>query len=232
MTLIKQTPSNDTADVLEELERELILWRDEAAHENSWEALDNVVASLQAKIIAYRNRIRGQELVSPAGVIQYRPIGLIHSPFRQSKGMPLQPVGAANNHGSVELFHEYAEGLKDLEGFSHIILLYHFHLVRTTQLTVTPYMDHQPRGVFATRAPSRPNPIGISVVRLEAIEHQRLLVKNIDIIDNTPLLDVKPYVPEFDCCPAERIGWLSRHQGQVASAASDERFAKSRGPAK
>ena len=156
--------------------------------------------------------------------IVYRPIGVVHSPFKDIKGMPIQPIGAANIKGSVEILPELAEGLRDLDGFSHIILLYHFHQVRESKLVVIPFMDIQPRGVFATRAPKRPNPIGLSIVRLLRIEHNILHIENVDILDGTPLLDVKPYVPEFDQPTVDRVGWLEGAEGQVESRRSDDRF--------
>jgi len=156
--------------------------------------------------------------------IGYRPIGIIHSPFTEIEGMPIQPTGASGIRGSVEVFPEFAEGLKDLDGFSHVILLYHFHQVREVKLVVTPFMDPQPRGVFATRAPKRPNPIGLSIVKLLSIEQNVLHVENVDILDGTPLLDIKPYVPEFDHHPADRVGWLARAKGQVRRQKSDSRF--------
>jgi len=156
--------------------------------------------------------------------IGYRPIGIIHSPFTDIGGMPIQPTGASGIRGSVEVFPEFTEGLKDLDGFSHVILLYHFHQVREVKLVVTPFMDPQPRGVFATRAPKRPNPIGLSIVKLLGIEQNVLHVENVDILDGTPLLDIKPYVPEFDHHPADRVGWLARAKGQVRRQKSDSRF--------
>ena len=102
--------------------------------------------------------------------IKYKPIGVVHSPHKEPKGTPIQPAGAKGIDGTVEVFPEYAEGLKDLEGFSHIILLYHFHLSRGASLRVKPFMDTEVHGVFAMRGPSRPNPIGISAVRLVRIE--------------------------------------------------------------
>jgi tRNA-Thr(GGU) m(6)t(6)A37 methyltransferase TsaA len=160
--------------------------------------------------------------------ISYQPIGLIHSPFRDIAGMPIQPSGAANIQGRVELFSEFEPGLKDLAGFSHIILLYHFHQVQEPDLLVKPFMDSQARGIFATRAPKRPNPIGISVVELLEVEQNILRVKNIDILDGTPLLDIKPYVPEFDQHPADRVGWLEQLKGQVQTHRADRRFQSSR----
>ena len=156
--------------------------------------------------------------------IRYRPIGTIHSPFQDIAGMPIQPRGAAGIQGTVEVWPEFAAGLKDLEGFSHIILLYHFHRVQESNLIVTPFMDSQPRGVFATRAPNRPNPIGLSIVRLLSIEQNILHIKNVDILDGTPLLDIKPYVPEFDHYAAERAGWLEQAKGKVRGQRSDNRF--------
>jgi tRNA-Thr(GGU) m(6)t(6)A37 methyltransferase TsaA len=157
--------------------------------------------------------------------IRYKPIGIIHSPFTEPKGTPIQPPGARGVAGSVEIFPEYAEGLKDLDGFSHIILIYHFHLAKSPSLLVKPFMDDQPHGIFAIRAPSRPNPIGISVVRLVKVEGSMLHVEDVDIIDGTPLLDIKPYVPEFDPSEVERRGWLEKNVRKLPSSLDDGRFA-------
>ena len=126
--------------------------------------------------------------------------------------------------GKIEIFPEYEAGLKDLEGFSHIILLYHFHLVREPRLLVKPYMDDETHGIFATRAPARPNPLGISVVRLIKIEKNILYIKDVDIVDGTPLLDIKPYVGEFDIREIERFGWLEKHVHKLESSKDDGRF--------
>jgi len=157
--------------------------------------------------------------------IEYEAIGVIHSPFTELAGMPIQPAGAAGVKGTVELFPAFADGIRDLDGFSHVILLYHFHRVMGCNLIVTPFMDSEPRGVFATRAPKRPNPIGLSVVKLRRIEGLTLHVENVDILDGTPLLDIKPYVPEFDQFAAERVGWLDRARATVHKKKSDGRFA-------
>jgi tRNA (adenine37-N6)-methyltransferase len=156
--------------------------------------------------------------------ITYKPIGIIHSPFSDIQGMPIQPSGAKGIKGAVELMPEYAEGLQDLEGFSHVILLYHLHLSTGFSLRVKPFLDDQLRGVFATRAPRRPNPIGLSVLRLVKIEGNMLHVEDIDIVDGTPLLDIKPYVPEFDVQETVRIGWLSEKIGNAPRERSDRRF--------
>ena len=160
------------------------------------------------------------------GEIKYKPIGIIHSPFKEPKGTPIQPAAAKGVNGLVEVFPEYSEGLKDLEGFSHIILIYHFHLSKESSLKVKPYMDDQIRGVFSTRAPCRPNPIGISVVRLIAIKGNKLYIQDIDIVDGTPLLDIKPYVPEFDVRAIEKIGWLERNVSKLSKSKDDGRFQK------
>ena len=114
--------------------------------------------------------------------ITYRPIDIIHSPFKDIEGMPIQPSGASMTKGTIEIFPEFTDGLKDLEGFSHIILLYHIHKVQVSKLIVTPFMDSQSHGVFTTRAPKRPNPIGLSIVRLVSIEQNILHIENVDIV--------------------------------------------------
>ena len=158
--------------------------------------------------------------------IKYKPIGIIHSPFKEPKGTPIQPAAAKGIEGKVEVFPEYAEGLKDVEGFSHIILVCHFHLSKKPSLKVKPFMDDQMRGVFATRAPSRPNPIGISIVRLIKIEENILHVQDVDIIDGTPLLDIKPYVCEFDPKEVNKIGWLEKNVHKLPTSNDDGRFIK------
>ncbi|MBW2635900.1 MAG: tRNA (N6-threonylcarbamoyladenosine(37)-N6)-methyltransferase TrmO [Deltaproteobacteria bacterium] len=157
-------------------------------------------------------------------MIEFCSIGIIHSSFKKPEGMPIQPTGAEGVKGTVEVFEEYLAGLKDLDGFSHIILLYHLHRSRGFNLQVIPFMDTQLRGLFATRAPKRPNPIGLSIVQLDRIETGTLYVQNIDILDGTPLLDIKPYVPEFDRQLQIRTGWLEQIKESVDSQKSDDRF--------
>jgi tRNA-Thr(GGU) m(6)t(6)A37 methyltransferase TsaA len=156
--------------------------------------------------------------------ITYQPIGIIHSPFKQPKGVPIQPHAGRDIESTVDIFPQYVDGLKDLEGFSHIILIYHFHLSIGYSLKVVPYMDDTPRGVFATRAPSRPNPIGMSVVRLDRIDGNVLYVRDIDIVDNTPLLDIKPYVPAFEKTEEIRTGWLVTKVHKLPDTKDDGRF--------
>lgn len=156
--------------------------------------------------------------------IELKPIGVIHSPFKELEGMPIQPAGARGVQGTVEVFADYRAGLKDLDGFSHIVLLYLFHQSHGFSLHVVPYMDTETHGVFATRAPRRPNPIGISVVQLNMIQDCMLQIQNIDILDGTPLLDIKPYVPEFDAQVNVRTGWLENARKTVRYRKSDDRF--------
>lgn len=138
--------------------------------------------------------------------------------------MPIQPAGAAGVRGTVEVFEEYRPGLKDLDGFSHLILLYVFHRSQGYSLEVVPFLDKQPCGVFATRAPKRPNPIGLSIVRLGAVENGILQVLDVDILDGTPLVDIKPYVPRLDNRENVRSGWLEQSGKAVAEHRSDDRF--------
>lgn len=135
-----------------------------------------------------------------------RPIGVIRTPFADTKGMPIQPA-FSHARGRVEVFAEYAEGLQDLERFSHVILLYALHRSNGYALRVKPFLDDAARGLFATRHPNRPNPIGLSIVRLLARRDTVLEVAEIDVLDGTPLLDIKPYVPDFDSRPDAHAGW-------------------------
>jgi tRNA-Thr(GGU) m(6)t(6)A37 methyltransferase TsaA len=151
--------------------------------------------------------------------IVYQPIGVIRSKFLQKEGMPIQ-AALSKSAGRVEILPEYQSGLKDLDGFSHIILVYHFHLSKGYSLLSKPFLDNEEHGVFAIRAPKRPNPIGISIVRLEKIDKNILYVKGLDVIDRTLLLDIKPYVPRFDVMADAKDGWLKGNR----SHGSDGRF--------
>ena len=141
---------------------------------------------------------------------KFRQIGYIESPFEDSNDTPIQPC-FSDAFGSIIVFPEYQQGLKDLDGFSHIMLFYVFHRSEKTELEVTPYMTEAKKGLFATRSPKRPNKIGISIVQLVKIEENKLLVKGIDCLNKTPLLDIKPFVPFFDLVNIEdcKIGWLT-----------------------
>ncbi len=156
--------------------------------------------------------------------ICFSPIGVIHTPYSNPEGVPVQPPGGKSVKGKVEVFPEFEDGLKDLEGFSHIILIYHFHLSGDYALEVIPFMDEEVRGVSATRAPRRPNPIGMSLVRLVRIENIELFIHDVDMLDGTPLLDIKPYVPAFDIRDQVSTGWLSGKEELVFSTRADNRF--------
>jgi tRNA-Thr(GGU) m(6)t(6)A37 methyltransferase TsaA len=155
-----------------------------------------------------------------------KSIGTIHTPFDKLEDMPIQPKGAAEVIGTVELEEQYVEGLADLDGFSHIYLLYEFHMAKRTALTVTPFMDTTPRGVFATRSPLRPNHIGISIVRLIGVEKNIITVQGIDILNGSPLLDIKPYIAAFDAVQQSRSGWMKGSEEDVSSMRSDLRFVR------
>jgi tRNA-Thr(GGU) m(6)t(6)A37 methyltransferase TsaA len=135
------------------------------------------------------------------------PIGIIQSENRDHARTPIQPVCAVGTPGRVEVFEAYAGGLLDIEGFSHLHLLYWLHRATPAELEVIPYLDDVPHGVFATRSPSRPNPLGLSVVRLVERRGRFLLVEDVDVLDGTPLLDIKPYVERFDVRQGTRGGW-------------------------
>jgi tRNA-Thr(GGU) m(6)t(6)A37 methyltransferase TsaA len=155
----------------------------------------------------------------------YEPIGVLVTPFPRPEGAPIQPAGARGAAGRAELRPELAPALADLEGFSHLILLYHCHLAGECRLVVRPFLDQAQHGVFAVRAPARPNPIGLSVVRLERVEGPVAHLKDVDMVDGTPLLDIKPFVPEFDQPRGQvRVGWLEGKGHHARTAQADRRF--------
>ncbi len=158
--------------------------------------------------------------------ICYQAVGTVHSPFKDVKGMPIQPVGAKGVLGRIDVFPEFAAGLKDLDGFSHVIVLYHCHKSGGAELLIKPFLDTEQRGVFATRSPKRPNSIGLSVLKLTGVEGNSVLLENVDILDGTPVLDIKPYVRDFDIWPADRFGWLDEKKQDAESCRSDGRFAR------
>lgn len=137
-----------------------------------------------------------------------RPIGQIHTPFIDKRETPIQAARSTAT-GQVEVYPAYVDGLRDLEGFSHLILLYAFHRSDGHSLLVKPFLDDQERGLFATRYPARPNPIGLSIVRLLSIHDHVLEIEGADMLDGTPLLDIKPYMPEFDVRSEVRTGWYA-----------------------
>lgn len=158
-------------------------------------------------------------------VIALSPIGIIHSPHRDIANMPIQPVAAEGVRGHIELFRQYQDGLKDLDGFSHITLIYRFHRINGYNLQVVPFMDTEPRGVFSTRAPKRPNAIGMSTVKVVGVRDNVVEIEQVDILDGTPLLDIKPFYRRYDNRMDAVCGWLDKQTGMtVERMRSDERF--------
>ncbi len=157
--------------------------------------------------------------------INFKPIGVIHSSFKSVDNMPIQPVGAKNVKAVIELYHEFEEGLKDLDGFSHITLIYYLHKVVDFKLQVMPFLDIETHGIFATRSPLRPNAIGLSTVKLIKIENNFLYIENADMLDGTPLLDIKPFFAQFDNRENSKSGWLDRRwKEKNRKLISDDRF--------
>jgi tRNA (adenine37-N6)-methyltransferase len=158
------------------------------------------------------------------GPIAYRPIGVIRTSFVDPEGMPIQSVAAVGVAGRIELDPDLADGLLDLDGFSHLTLLYHLHLVGAAKLRVKPFLDDQAHGIFATRSPARPNPIGLSTVRLVSVSGSTIEIADVDMVDGTPLLDIKPYVPAFDDRDGVRVGWFTDRLEGLDEARADDRF--------
>jgi tRNA-Thr(GGU) m(6)t(6)A37 methyltransferase TsaA len=156
--------------------------------------------------------------------ITFEPIGVVHSPFTELANMPIQPTGDSAAAGSLEIYSPYCDALKDLDGFSHIYALYFFHKVNSWKPSVTPFLDNQPHGLFATRTPRRPNPIGLSLLQVVGLEGCQIKVNGLDILDGTPLLDIKPYIPQFENPQEVHIGWLSGRGENVKIKKSDRRF--------
>jgi tRNA-Thr(GGU) m(6)t(6)A37 methyltransferase TsaA len=156
--------------------------------------------------------------------IAYEPIGYVRSPYTELEGMPLQSIAAREAQAQIDVEPRYEAGVADLDGFSHLHVLTHLHRADPGGLTVVPFLDSAPRGVFATRSPRHPNPIGLSVVRLLSVQGTTLQIAGVDLLDGTPVLDIKPYVPEFDVVAAERTGWLTDAAARVHQVRSDGRF--------
>jgi tRNA-Thr(GGU) m(6)t(6)A37 methyltransferase TsaA len=160
---------------------------------------------LNKEVFDIKNRMQLEKIC-------FKPIGTIHTPYISLKGIPIQ-FSMSEEEGCIEIYPEYQGGLKDLEGFSHIYCLYFFDMIKTpVPLQSKPFLSNEKKGVFATRTPFRPNPIGISVLRVKKVENDRVYVKNVDILDKTPILDIKPYVTDFDCVKVHTKGWL---QGKI-----------------
>lgn len=156
--------------------------------------------------------------------IIYLPIGIIHSTHKTKSGMPIQPIFADGSKGQIEIYNEFIDGLIGLSEFSHIIILYHFHLSKGYKLITKPFMVDTDMGIFAIRGPNRPNAIGMSVVRLEKIENNFIYINDVDIIDGTPILDIKPYISKFDSRTNTRDGWILGKTENRSRQISDDRF--------
>ena len=154
-----------------------------------------------------------------------KPIGVIHTPHKDIKNMPIQPIAAEGVKGYIELEPDYVEGLSDIEGFSHLTLLYHFHKIEGYKLKVIPFMDTIERGIFACRAPKRPNAIGLSTVKLIGVEGNKIFLDQVDMLDGSPLIDIKPFFPLSDNRENVKYGWLEKNKGITKEEMrSDERF--------
>jgi len=157
--------------------------------------------------------------------IVLEPIGTIHTPHTDVKNMPIQPIAAEGIKGHIELLTKYVDGLKDLEGFSHITLLYRFHKIEGYELHVKPFLDTEKRGIFSCKAPKRPNAIGTSTVRLLGIEGNILHIEQVDMLNGTPLIDIKPFYPRYDNRDNVSIGWLeAKKDVPLEKLRADERF--------
>ena len=157
--------------------------------------------------------------------IEIHPIGIIHTPHKDILNIPIQPIAAEGIKGWIELSPEYVEGLTDIEGFSHLTLIYHFHKIEGYQLMVIPFMDTKPHGIFSTKAPKRPNAIGVSTVKLLGVEGNIIHIEMVDMLDGTPLIDIKPFFPKYDNRTDAVAGWLEKSQEvPVLELRSDERF--------
>jgi len=143
--------------------------------------------------------------------IKLKHIGIIHTPYKNAKDIPIQGIFKKDVIGQIELFSEYQQGLKDVEGFSYLILIYHFNRAKGEKIIGKPFLEDTKHGIFAIRSPERPNHIGISIVKVKNIENNTITFSEVDILDNTPLLDIKPYVSHFDLRKNVKNGWLDKH---------------------
>jgi tRNA-Thr(GGU) m(6)t(6)A37 methyltransferase TsaA len=143
--------------------------------------------------------------------IRLRPIGIIHTPYKDLRGMPIQGRFKKDATGQIEIFPKYQSGLKDIEGFSHLILLYYFDKAKEEKLIGKPFLEDETRGIFTIRSPTRPNHIGFSIVKLEKVENNIITFSDVDMLDSTPLLDIKPYISYFDSRHNVKSGWVDKH---------------------
>jgi len=157
-------------------------------------------------------------------MIKIEQIGTIYSPFNSLENMPIQPKGAKEIEGYIIVDEKYEAGLKDLDGFSHIYLIFYLHQMKQAELLVTPFMDTIKRGVFSTRSPRHPNKLGLSVVELVSVIKNKITIKGVDILNKTPLIDIKPYIHNFDSVDKSKSGWMQKTEKEVIQKRSDNRF--------
>lgn len=160
--------------------------------------------------------------------IEMEPIGIIKTPFNEIEGMPIQPMGAKGIKGNIEIKEKFKDGLKDLEDFSHINIIYLLHKVENYSLEVKPFLDNKTHGIFATRSPKRPNRIGSSIVKIDKIDGNIIHISNVDVLNKTPLLDIKPHVPHLyeDTIEDLQVGWFENNYQKAKTMKSDSRFKK------
>ncbi|NTW69607.1 MAG: tRNA (N6-threonylcarbamoyladenosine(37)-N6)-methyltransferase TrmO [Chlorobiaceae bacterium] len=144
--------------------------------------------------------------------MEIEPIGIIHTPFSSKEECPIQPLYSSDSPGRVEIFVNYEAGLKDIESFFHLYLIYQFDRAGLVELVRSTFLDDEPHGIYASRHPCRPNSIGLSIVKLIRRENNILIVEGVDMLDNTPLLDIKPYIPKFDAIVSASEGWTAGKQ--------------------
>ncbi len=189
---------------------------------HQWQKQKRLAAVLMGSRWRAQSKQTDKGLQSMFEELKIKPIGVIETPFHEPAGTPIQPSRANGAQGKVRINPQFWPGLQDLAGFERVWLIYWLHRQPASSLVVTPFLDKQPRGVFATRAPARPTPIGVSAVRLIGLQEGVLEVADVDMLDGTPLLDIKPYVPEFDSYPSSRAGWFDESKSQ--SRVADDRF--------
>jgi len=173
-----------------------------------------IVASFQKNVY---NRGYAMDII-------FKPVGVIHSPYKTVENMPIQPSAGRDTEAEIEIYPEFTEGLSDLDGFSHIYIIFYLNMVKSRKLKVIPFLDTVERGIFATRSPARPNPIGLSLAELVAVEKNILRIRGVDMLDGSPVLDIKPYVPDFEHSENLRIGWFEGRSEKAGEIKSDSRF--------
>jgi tRNA-Thr(GGU) m(6)t(6)A37 methyltransferase TsaA len=164
--------------------------------------------------------------------IEFKVIGTVHSRFTQQKGTPIQGKMAPEETAEIEIYPDYAPGLKDLEGFDYVYVFFKFDRADKKKLLVRPYLDEVERGVFSTRSPLRPNPLGMTIVKLDKIVENRIFVSGVDILDNSPVIDIKPYIPDFDHNLPKKTGWYANKKNTSKKVLADNRFAENNRKAK